>query len=143
MPSFHKIAWGSNILSNADSRRDPRDSARCPLEFLNRLTPVELPPHQLYIGKGIFLMLQRNLSPKQGLCNSARLILDKATNIHPYCEIASVDYAREEELIPSIEIKHQGELCIEWNGCQFPVRPSFVMTIKISQDQTQKRLVSG
>ncbi len=130
----------ATILSSADSTSDPRDSTRFPVEFLNKLTPAGLPPHHLYLKKGMVLMLLRNLSPKKGLCNGTRLILNKATNILLHCKIASGDHAGEEVLISRIEMKHQDEQFIEWNRRQFPVRPAFAMTINKSQGQTLKKV---
>ena len=91
------------------------------------------------------LMLLRSFAPKQGLCNGARIIFNKDTNILLYRKIASGDYAREEVLIPRIEIRHMDEQFIEWSCRQFPVRPVFAMTINKSQGQTQKSgsLASG
>ena len=106
------------------------------MEFLNKLTPSGLLPHHLYIKKGVVLTLLRSLSPKQELCNSTRLIHNKATNILLYSKIASGDYAREEVLIPGIEIKHQDEQFIERNQHQFPVWPASAMTINNSQCKT-------
>ena len=137
------IAWGSNILSSADSTGDPRDSTRFLVEFLNKLIPAGLPPHHLYIKKGMVLMILWRLSPKQRLCNGTRIIPDKASNILLYCMIASGDYAREEVLIPWVKIKHQDGQFIEWNRRQFPVRPAFAMTINKIQGQTLKKWDSG
>ena len=81
-------------------------------------------------------MLPRSLSTMQGLCNNTRLILFKAANILLHCKIASGDYAREEVLIPGMEIKQ----FIEWNRRQFPVRPSFAMTINKCQGLTLKKV---
>ena len=130
------IAWGSNILSSADSTCNPRDSNRFLEEFLNKLTPAGLLPHHLYIKKGMVLMLLQSLSTKQEPYNSTRLILNKATNIHLYSKIASVDYARKEVLIPRIKVKHQDDQFIKWNRRQFPVTPAFEIAINKSQGQT-------
>ena len=109
------------------------------MEFL-----IRLPPHHLYIMKGMVFMLLLSLASKHGLCNSTRLILNKATNILLYCKITSRDYAREEVFIPSVGIKRQNVQFIEWNRRQFPVRPTFAMTIINTQDQTQSwSLASG
>ena len=70
--------------------------------------------------------------------HNTRLILNKATNILLYCKITSGDYAREEVLIPRIEIKHQDEQFIECNRRHLPVRPTLVMTINKIQGQTLK-----
>ena len=102
----------ATILSSADSTSGPRDSIRS-MEFQKRLTPAGFPPHHLYMKEGMVLMLLRDLSPKQGLCNGTRIILNKATHILLYCKIASGDNAREEVLIPRIEIKHQDDQFIE------------------------------
>ena len=108
------------------------DSIRFPVEFLIRLTPAGLPPHHLNIEEGMVLMLlPAKPSPKQRLCSSTRIILNKATNILLYCTIASGDYAREELLILRIKIKCQGEQFVEWNRRHFPVRHAFAMTTKV------------
>ena len=75
------------------------------------------------------LLHLRSLSPKQGLCNSTRVVLNKATNILLFSMIAAGDYARVEVLIPIIEITHQNEKFIEWNRRQFSISPAFAMTI--------------
>ena len=128
---------------HADSTCDPRHSARFPMEFMKKLTRVGLPPHHLYVDKGMVLMLLRSLSPRQRLCNGARLILSKATNILLYCWIATGDYAREEALIPRIQIRRQDEQFIEWNRRQFPVMPAIALTIKKIYGQTLKEWDSG
>ena len=94
---------------SAESMGYPRDSTRFSVEFLNKLTPAGLPPHQLYIEKVMVLLFQQNLSPKKGLCNGTRITLKEASSILIYCKIASGDYTGEEVLIPRIEIKIQHE----------------------------------
>ena len=108
--------------------------------FLNKLIPVGLSPHHLCIEKAMVLMLMLRLTPKKELCNGTRIILIKATNTLLYCRIASGNYAREEMLIPRIQIKCQDEQFIELNRRQFPVTPSIAMTIKKIHGQT---LISG
>ena len=113
------------------------------MELLNKLTPAGLPPHHLNIEKDMVLMLLGILLAKQRLYNSTRLILIYATNILLCCKIDSGDNAREQALIPSIEIKHQDEQFIEWNRRQFPVWPAFAMTINKCQGQTLRKWESG
>ncbi|KAG8371199.1 hypothetical protein BUALT_Bualt13G0062200 [Buddleja alternifolia] len=43
-------------------------------EFLNSISPGNLPPHELTLKKGSPIMLLRNIDPKIGLCNGTRLI---------------------------------------------------------------------
>ena len=94
----------------------------------------------MYMTKGMTLMLLLSLPPKHGLCSSIRLILSKATSIFLHCEIATGDNAREEELIHRIEIRHQDEQFIEWNGRQFQVKPDFAMIINKWHDRTLKKV---
>ncbi|KAG6537062.1 hypothetical protein ZIOFF_002140 [Zingiber officinale] len=43
-------------------------------EFLNSLTPSDLPPHIITLKVGCPIMLLRNVAPELGLCNGTRLI---------------------------------------------------------------------
>ncbi|KAL0316569.1 UNVERIFIED_CONTAM: hypothetical protein Sradi_5535100 [Sesamum radiatum] len=43
-------------------------------EFLNSISPGNLPPHKLVLKKGSPIMLLRNIDPKIGLCNGTGLI---------------------------------------------------------------------
>ena len=44
-----------------------------PMEFLNSLTPLGMPPHCLNLKVGCIVMLLRNIALKKGLCNGTRL----------------------------------------------------------------------
>ena len=48
---------------------DINDTIDFPVEFLNELCPSGLPPHILKLKVGAFIMLLRNLDPKNGLLN--------------------------------------------------------------------------
>ena len=64
-------------LSSADSLEEYRDVMRFSTEYLNTLTPNGFPRHLLKLKPGMPLMLLRNISPKEGLCNGTRLIFKK------------------------------------------------------------------
>ncbi|CAJ0964064.1 unnamed protein product [Ranitomeya imitator] len=55
-----------------------------PVEFLNSLNPIKMPPHELKLKPGAVIMLLRNLNRKRGLCNGTRLYVKslKAKVIH-------------------------------------------------------------
>ena len=72
------------------------DSVKCdnqeegqnyPVEFLNSLTPSGMPPHRLNLKVNAVVMLLRNLSLSQGLCNGTRL---KVTQMHNNCIQATI-----------------------------------------------------
>ncbi|GBN76304.1 hypothetical protein AVEN_232953-1 [Araneus ventricosus] len=56
---------------------DPQDQLIFPEEFLNSLTPTDLPPYELKLKIGCIIMLLRNLSSSKGLCSGTRLIVTK------------------------------------------------------------------
>ena len=67
----------THVFLSADSVED-RDSVHLnhyPVEFLNILTPSGTPPHRLVLKVGVPIILLRNLSPVEGLCNGTRLIV--------------------------------------------------------------------
>ena len=50
-------------------------------EYLNSLNPQNLPPHELHLRVNSIVMLIRNISIHEGLCNGTRLrILDLNNN---------------------------------------------------------------
>ena len=70
-------------------------------EYLNTLTPSGFPRHFLKLKPGMPLMLLRNLSPKEGLCNGTRLIFKRCLiNKLLVCNIKATG---KEFLIPRIK----------------------------------------
>uniref|UniRef100_A0A0L8GVN7 DNA helicase Pif1-like 2B domain-containing protein n=1 Tax=Octopus bimaculoides TaxID=37653 RepID=A0A0L8GVN7_OCTBM len=52
-----------------------------PLEFINSLTPSSMPPYRLNFKVGALVILLRNLSISQGLCNGTRMNVQGFMNI--------------------------------------------------------------
>ena len=75
-----RVPGNSIQLSSADTLDDYKDVMRFNTEYLNTLTPNGFPRHFLKLKPGTPLMLLRNLSPKEHLCNGTRLIYKRCLN---------------------------------------------------------------
>ena len=73
-----------------------------PVEFLNSLHVSDLPPHQLNLKCGQYVMWLRNLNPTKGLCNGSRLRLLQVCPFVLLCEIMKGRHRGQEVLIPRI-----------------------------------------
>ncbi|XP_076059517.1 uncharacterized protein LOC143036154 [Oratosquilla oratoria] len=95
-----------------------------PIEFINSLTPSGMPPHRLNLKVGSIIMLLRNLSITQGLCNGTRLEVLKLHNHSILASIMIGSHAQERVLIPRIKLNPSDStsandvgLCV-YVGCQ-------------------------
>ncbi|XP_058790002.1 uncharacterized protein LOC131663549 [Phymastichus coffea] len=90
-------------------------------EHLNALNPPCLPPYKLHLKKNCIVMLIRNISINEGLCNGDKkgqvVFLNRITL---YCE---------------------NEYPFAFKRRQFPVKLAFAMTINKAQGQTFKKVV--
>ena len=122
-------------LLSADSLINSSDVLRFNTEYLNSLTPTGFPAHRIVLKTGMPLTLLRNLSPSSGLCNGTRLIFKKM--IGQKLLQCTIMGAERTVFIPRILFLTQAsDTYIEWRRRQFPVRPSFAMTINKAQGQT-------
>ena len=124
-------------LNSADTLENPQDTYRFNTEYLNTLQPNGFPHQMLNLKPGMPLMLLRNINPRQGLCNGTRLIFGSCVNNKLLlCRILETG---REVLIPRITfIPKPNEYPFQWQRRQFPVRPSFAITINKSQGQSLK-----
>ena len=84
---------------------------------------------------GMPLMLLRNLSPKEGLCNGTKLIFIRFLNNKLLlCKLTSTG---KEVFVPRIRfVSDDGEFPFHWPRRQFPVCVAFATTINKSQGQS-------
>ncbi len=54
---------------------DQQEAASYPVEFLNTLTPSEMPLHNLDLKVSATVIVLKNLNPKNGLCNGTQIII--------------------------------------------------------------------
>ena len=120
---------------------DPMEINQYPLEFLNSITLSGMPPHRLNLKEGCVVMLLRNLSVRQGLCNGTRLkVLTLRQNVVD-CEVLTGENAGARVLIVKTIMKpNDTDLPFQLKRIQFPLRLSYAMTINKSQGQTFEKV---
>ena len=96
-------------------------------EFLNGIELPNFPQHHLVLKRFMPLVLLRNLSPPDGLCNGTRLILlDVRHNGRLLvCRIATGTHVGETVEIPRVTLDaDEDAFPFKWSRRQFPVRYS-------------------
>ena len=107
------------------------DAMHYPQEFLNSLNPSGLPPHELSLKIGIPIMLLRNM------CNGIRLLIKEFKNNLIVETIITGPPTSQLVHIPRIPMIPTDQP-IPFKQLQFPVKISFALTIKKSQDQINR-----
>lgn len=111
------------------------------MEFLNSITPMGMPPHQLNLKKGCCVMLLRNLCPKSGLCNGTRMIVEDMERNLVRCTIFSGERKGERVFIPKIAMDcKNSDLPFHLQRKQFPLRLAYSLTITKSQGQSFQKI---
>jgi hypothetical protein len=125
---------------SADRIIDDDHALAVPPEYLNSLNVAELPPHDLCLKPGMPVMLLRNLSHKDQLCNGTRLLVRQ---VHGNRLLEATNMRTGENVfIPRITLRPTDDTFpFEWERRQFPVRVAFAMTINKAQGQTYGELV--
>ena len=134
-----RVSGVTTKFSSADNLENYRDVMRFNTEYLNQLCPNGFPRHIINLKPGMPVMLLRNISPKEGLCNGTKLIFQRTlNNVLLVCKLVGND---KEVLIPRIKfIPKPGSYPFDWSRRQFPIRIAFATTINKSQGQTLKHV---
>ncbi|KAK3229163.1 hypothetical protein Dsin_001044 [Dipteronia sinensis] len=107
-------------------------------EFLNTLTPNGLPPHELVLKPGCPIMLLRNISPSERLCNDTRLICNRFESNIIDAEIATGHYRGKRVFLPRtlfLPIENDKHP-FPFKRTQFSIHLNFALTINKFQGQT-------
>ena len=138
---MEKFPGNAQTFLSADSVKETEQTFLYPSEYLNTINLSGVPPHRLLLKEGSPIMLLRNLNPFLGLCNGTQL---KCIAFHQHlieAEIVTGIKTGEKVFLPRINIEPSDtELPFVLRRRQFPVRPSFAMTINKSQGQTLKKV---
>jgi ATP-dependent DNA helicase PIF1 len=135
------LALSSDWLK--DAKNDMLDLNSTP-EYLHALSPKDVPPHALRIGKGDIVFLMRNLNKKLRLTNNTRLeILSVGSKL---VTVQTLGTRREVHHIPRINFtfRMNARSPIVVNRLQFPLRLAYAITYNKAQGQTlAKVLIDG
>jgi hypothetical protein len=127
--SFDSIANGSDAVHESD--------LFYPTEVLNGIALINYPQHRLVLKPGVPIMLLRNLSQANGLCNGTRLIVKDLGDRVIKATIMTGSHIGDVVYIPRIElISNKTRWPFLLRRRQFPVRVCYAMTINKSQGQT-------
>ena len=135
-----RIPGRTNYISSSEELEGYEHVMHYNTEYRYTLCPSGFPHHLLSLKPGMPIMLLRNLSPKDGLCNGTKLIfLQFINNKLLLCQLSSTG---KEVLVPRIKfLSDKHHFPFEWSRRQFPVRVAFATTINKSQGQTLKLVV--
>ncbi|XP_060183460.1 uncharacterized protein LOC132613457 [Lycium barbarum] len=108
-----------------------------PPEFLNILRFPGIPNHDIHLKVGTPVMLLRNLSQSEGLCNGTRLIVTHLGNWSVSANINSGNNVGSRVTIPRIIMyPNDSKWPLKLKRQQLPLASCFAMTINKSQGQS-------
>ncbi|XP_044005869.1 uncharacterized protein LOC122850876 [Aphidius gifuensis] len=105
-------------------------------EYLNTLNPPNFPPYELKLRLYCIVMLLRNISQSEGLCNGTRLQILSMSNNLLKCKILTGDKANDIVFIHRITLYCEDVYPFTFKRRQFPIKIAFGMTINKCQGQT-------
>ncbi|XP_014207660.1 uncharacterized protein LOC106638810 [Copidosoma floridanum] len=90
-------------------------------EYLNTLNPPSLPPCKLHLRKNCIIMLIRNISINEGLCNVTRLLVIDFFNHLLKCKILTGDKCNIIVFLNRITLYGKNEYPFTLKRRQFPI----------------------
>jgi ATP-dependent DNA helicase PIF1 len=112
-----------------------------PQEYLNSINCSGLPLSQLKLKIGAPVMVLRNLSPSDGVCNGSRGSITQMSACVLEVHLLSGNNAGKHVFIPQLKITpSETQIPFHFTRLQFPVRLAFAMTINKSQGQSVKHV---
>jgi ATP-dependent DNA helicase PIF1 len=126
---------------SADTCINEYHQNRYPTEFLNTLIDSSLPLHKINLKLNQPVILIRNISQADGLCNGTKLIVRGLHRTILDTEVANGKNKGKRFFIPKFGITpSNSDLPISIKRVQFPIRSAFAMTINKSQGATLKKV---
>ncbi|XP_074300562.1 ATP-dependent DNA helicase pfh1-like [Silene latifolia] len=114
-----------------------------PVEFINKLNPGGMRPHELILKEKCSVILLRNLRPSFSLCNGTRMICKRFLHDSIKCVIMVGHHNGEHVFIPRIKLRPAttANYPFQFQRNQFPLKLSFAMTVNKFQGQTLSQVV--
>jgi hypothetical protein len=133
----NKLTGQSHILFSSDSVLEQEFKNNFPTEYLNTITSGGMAPHRLYLKNNSRVILLRNLNSTLNLCNGTQLKMVDIKNNVIVAERLIGTSAGERLFIPRIPMTTcDSGLPFTLLRRQYPLRPSYALTINKSQGQT-------
>ncbi|XP_014213608.1 uncharacterized protein LOC106643121 [Copidosoma floridanum] len=136
--TYERIYTGIDSTENCDNGK--LDSGSLLPEYLNSLNPSSLPPYKLRLRKNCIVMLIRNISVNEGLCNGTRLQIIDFSNHLLKCKVLTGDKLNNVVFLNHIILYCENEYPFTIKRRQFPVMLASAMTINKSQGQTFNKI---
>ncbi|CAI9281139.1 unnamed protein product [Lactuca saligna] len=112
-----------------------------PIEYLNQLSFPGIPPHELLLKVDCPIMLLRNISQREGLCNGTHMIVSQLLPCVIEATIITSTSIGKRVYIPRIKFIHNSsDLPFIFSRKQFPVKVCYSMTINKSQGQSLRKI---
>lgn len=135
----HTYVSFDEAVNNADAGVD---NVVFPPDYLNTLNPQGMTTHRLELKVGAPVMLLRNVSPADGLCNGTRLLITRLRDRVIEARIMGGERDGEMVFVSRIYLDSSASsgLPFTLRRLQLPVRLAFAMTINKSQGQSLQRV---